>query len=685
MKICLWALAFTPLAVNKFGFFPYVTGENTFARGLLTLISILFLINFFYKQEFRNLIIKKIKIVLYNPLVWAILSFVLIFIVSTIFAVNKYNAFWGTLERGEGLIGVLFLFAFFVFGLLIFDRKDWIIFFKVSLLVSFLLLFKEFVQFFGGDTRPSSFLDNPTFLAGHLLFSIFCSMIIFNDKINKFWGYSAVIIFILSILGIFVTQTRGTIVGLFIGFFTILIYLFFKGKNIFYKKINLRKVSIIIFSLAIVLSAVFVSTRENLFWQKFPGVSRITTIGGEDSTTQTRLITMKTSFQSVNPVNNGLKKFLIGWGPDNFSLAYGQYFNPKQFDFEMRWFDRSHNKFLDILVMNGFLGIITFLFICFSFFKTILLKKEPSLLNAGLLLFFVSLLTHLSFAPDQIVTSIPLFVIFSFIVCLFLYENFDKKEGNYRSMQNNKINKSDTIYYGTFFLVLSIFTSFVFVRNDLSAYFQMKKYILLKDVDDPQIISENLDSIFKPFTSAQMNIREDFLSYTEGLNNKENQFLVKLSDTAFLQAEDYVKKNPFDIRFLVFIARGYSNYGKNMDNEYSLKKGEYYLNKLLEFAPNRPDVIYGLALNLMFQKKYAESLYSFEKSFNLSPSFFLTKSKEVNTIYVSFLKYFYSIKDKESFIKVSNRLKLNKYADSNVIDGILFYVNKDIWPNVDFR
>ena len=367
-KICLWALAFIPLISDDTIFSP--NNSNFFMRSFLILASLMFLIQFLSSKFFRNNIIEKLRNILGHPLTISILAFVSISIISTIFALDKYTAFWGNTERAEGLVGIIYFFSFFILSLLIFEKKDWLWFFKLSLFTSFILLGKEFIQFSSG-IGITSFVGNSAFLAGYLLFSIFCSIILFSESESKFFRYFSVVMAILSFLGIFIAANRGTIIGLIVGFFSILIYGIFKGKNISYRKFNFRKISVILLCCFFIFSAVFISTRNNGVWQNVPGLRRIAAIGTENDTTQTRLIVSKLSLQAVNPIQNGLRKFLIGWGPENFSIAYGQYYNPKQFDYEKRWFNRAHNEFLDRLVTIGILGLFSILSIYFFLLKFI--------------------------------------------------------------------------------------------------------------------------------------------------------------------------------------------------------------------------------------------------------------------------------------------------------------------------
>lgn len=687
MKLCLLILSFAPLIVDNSVFAPYVSGESIFIRGVLVIVSILFTIFFFYKKEFRNGVVEKVKKIIKNPLFLSISAFIFITMVSTIFAVDKYGAFWGSLERAEGLVGLISFFSFFVFSLLIFEKKDWLIFFKLILLVTIALVIKEFIQYWGGLTRPNSFTYNPTFLAGYLLFSIFSSIIVFKELIKnnglmeKCWKYLSIITIILSIIGIFLTQTRGSILGLAIGFTSVFIYGGVLGKGISYKKFNLRKISIIILCCIFAFGAFFMITRTSEFWQNVPGISRVAVISSEDTSTQTRLLMPKLSIDAINPVNNGLKKFLIGWGPENFSLAYQRFLNPLQFKYENSWFDRAHNKLLDVLVMNGILGLVAYLTLWFFFFKFIFKRKEFSLINVGLLFIGISFLVHLLFIFDHITTYIPFFAILAFTAYLAIDDRTEIK-----SEKNNKYINIIKIITGIFFCILTLFLCFVFFRGDVPSYVNMKEYLSLKKENNPELMLSKVDRIFTPFTVAQANIRNDFLLTYGSNTDMKNASLIKLNEIAVSKEEEFINKRPFDSQSLVYLANVYSGEGKNLKDQSLLEKGEGYFRKVVTLAPNRPDSNYGLALNLYYQMKFGESFIYFEKALDLDSIFFAKDIERINSIYFSFIQYFYALKDQDNFIKATARLKENNYAGSAVLEQIIEFINKtNTWPVVNFN
>jgi hypothetical protein len=697
IKLSLWSLAFIPLIVDTKVFFPYTSGKSLFLQSGLVLAGILLLINFFYSKSFREEIVRKAVKYIKHPLVISAFSFIFIFIISTIFAVDKYSAFWGELSRAEGLVGLIFFFSFFVFTLLIFEKGDWFWFFKLSLFTSLILLGKEFIEFFGGLSRPGSYTGNPTFLAGYLLFSISASLIILSKVKSKFFKYLAIITAILSVSGIFIAQTRGALLGLFLGIFAIFIYLVFKSQNISYKKFSLQKISIGLLCLGVLFAGVFTITRQNEVWQKVPGLARVAKIGSgdaEDLSTPVRFYLYKSSLKAINPTENSWKKLLIGWGPDNFILAESQNYNPELYSVEPDWHDRSHNKFLDILVMNGVLGLLVYLAIWLIFFKFIFTKQAQTeglvMVNIALLFFGVSYLVHLFFVFDTISTSIPFFFILAFIIYYSAQSESDSPGSQTHHPALSKARKTeekDEILAGSFLVLLIVFLAFVYFKNTLPGYVQMRSYTFLIKNARADTFEIKIDSVFKPITIAQMNIRRDFLRVTNELCNKNlDEVSLNLLKKAIMRAEEYVTIRPIDIKFQTSLADLYTKKGNSLKNLEYLKRGEELLGEILTYAPNRLDMIHLLSHNLLYQQRFSEAFDLYEKSFASDFLVIQQDKLQFEELYTNFIKYFYEQKDKENFVKVANRLKENNYDGMDNLNKILDYLTKTgTWPKVDFK
>jgi O-antigen ligase len=714
-KLSLCLLAFIPLVVDLNVFYPYTGGKNLLIEACLVLVGILLLINLFYSRVFREEIIDKATRYIRNPLVLAVLAFVSVSFVSTIFAVDKYLAFWGELIRAEGFVGLIFFFSFFVFTLLTFEKSDWLWFFKLSLFVSLILIGKEFTEFFQGVIRPGSYTGNPIFLAGYLLFSITSGLIVLSNQssallarpkpsvegnlqkgsalVSKgFWFFLSLATIILSIAGIFITQTRGTLLGFGLGILAVFVYSIVKGKNINYKNINLRRVSIVFLILGIILSGVFVLLRKNDVWQRVPGFSRLAVIGDgsvADASTNVRLFIYKSGLMSVNPLTNGWKKAIIGWGPENFVVAGSQYYFIEQYKYEEKWYDRSHNKLLDVLVMTGIFGLLAYLAIWFLFFRFLWKKSTRTegfrVIDMALLFWSVSFFIHLMFAFDVISTSIPFFAILAFIVYLSI-ENKVLNEPK-RILKDVESKEKKQILAITPLIILTIFCAFVFLKNTLPGYIQMRDYTY--QIKNPKAIDfeTKIESAFTPITTVQTNIRSDFLKNAKNLyDQNSNDLSLKLLEKSIIKAEEYMVSRSIDFRFMTILADFYTNQGRVLDNMEYLKRGEELFEQVQIFVPNRPDIKRSFAVNIFYQKRYLESFVLFEELFDLIPDYFNYNKKAIEIIYTRFIQYFYEQKDKENFVVVANRLKENNYAGTENLDKILDYLNKSgVWPNVAFE
>src|SRR3989344_3566357 len=269
IKFFLFLTAITPLVAGD-NFFPFVFDKLIFFRSLIEISFILLLVyaieQLYYGDFFA--ILSKLKELIKNPLTIFIFLFLASTLLSSLSAVNPYRAFWGDIERGEGFFALLHYTLFFLIAFLVFCQKDWLKFFKISLVVSLLLVIFAFLQLpilgieklpfnLAVNNRPGSLLGNPSFLASYMIFMLLFAVIIikqsnieYREKLfSKFWLWFGWLMIPISILAILITGTRGAILGLAAGVFAVIIYFLIYGKTISFKPINfvnlnLQKLSI---------------------------------------------------------------------------------------------------------------------------------------------------------------------------------------------------------------------------------------------------------------------------------------------------------------------------------------------------------------------------------------------------------------------------------------------------------
>ena len=164
----------------------------------------------------------------------------------------------------------------------------------------------------------------------------------------------------------------------------------------------------------LVFSGLLVLTRESALWKNIPGINRIVAIGSQDATTQSRLVMARATYQAF--LQEPVKQKLFGWGQDNFIFAWNKYYTPDLFSFDSGLFDRAHNKLLDMLIMHGIIGLLSYLFLWVMAFLAVVKLRVGYGIRTMVLLFLVSYFIANLFAFDTLVTYINFFAVLAFIM-----------------------------------------------------------------------------------------------------------------------------------------------------------------------------------------------------------------------------------------------------------------------------
>jgi len=154
---------------------------------------------------------------------------------------------------------------------------------------------------------------------------------------------------------------------------------------------------------------------ENKTVQSNGLTKRISTITLSGGTVETRLIGWRAAWQGFK------EKPAFGVGMDNYHTVFNKYFNSDYYLYAPSepYFDRSHNAWLDVLVMNGLIGFIIFLgfpiFIAYYLIKSYQAEK----IKLDEFLIFTALATtyfiHLIFVFDDLNSYIYFVASFAFI------------------------------------------------------------------------------------------------------------------------------------------------------------------------------------------------------------------------------------------------------------------------------
>lgn len=724
----LFSLAFVPLFVNADTLFPFIFTKTLVIRTAIALFATVFSVWFFMERRGARLAIERIKQFFKNPVFLFTSLFLLLLFVSALLAENPYKAFFGDIERGEGFLGILNFFGFFVAALLVFDKDDWATFFRLNLVTGAILLVDSIGEIAsGGFIRAQSFIGNPTFLAGYFLFVMFSALVAFAlSKNRKGWRAFSFLMIFGGVFGVFLTGTRGAIFGLLVGAFLSLLYFAFKGKGVDFrlfggKRISVQKASVAILLFVLLGIGAFLAARENPFWQNVPGLDRFATITFDDNTIQTRLISAGVSMNAVDPGENGLGRFLIGWGQDNFNIAYNKYYNPEYMRYESLWFDRAHNKILDVLVMQGALGLLAYAGMWASVFY-LAFKKIPEKEYAAPLLFFGSAyFVQNLFVFDQISTWIPFFGFLAFSVFAgtssseFHNNNRNRKHapeprprGEARSGGAAAPRAETLLSYA-----LPLISLFFLITLVLYAFVPYAQSILfiegLKSGNAEEMLAR-VSKFSEPYNYAQSTIRNRLLAAAQSLiGSPEGAGLVA---TATELQEEFVNREPYDPRDISLLstvyrmraglgepgagekAVGYAKLALSLSPKrqnllYDVgtlyaDRGDFanmqrYAAELIAGSPDVPrtKILYSTLVVREGSNRYAEAMGILNSAVR-DPGVYFLGDQEVEvlrTVYSLFLDYFSEIRDEELFLAALEGVR-DLELKVEEIDGRLFAIGQ---------
>ena len=439
-RTAVYAALFSVLIVMSSTFFPFIGGKYYFFRTCVEL-GVIFLLLWWAFEARAGELEAKLKKIFREPLVVAVSLFACMFLLASLFAYDAHGAFWSNFERGEGGFQMLHYYAFFLLLVILFDKEDeWRYLMKLSLVAAIAMIFYgiEAASFRDGFVGPYSqgrgstllarlfdsiirfqgSLGNPAYVAPYLLFSIFYAGYLWLSGRAKavpwrriLW-YSGLIVFFL--LFFVQSQTRGAFLGLVAGVGTALFYLVIRDKR-------LRKPAIGLAVVLVVFWGALYANRDNPAIQAIPG-SRFLTINVTERTAETRFWTWGSARAGF------AERPIFGWGPENFSVVFDKYFDPRHFipgQNTETWFDRAHSVFFDYLAETGLLGFLSYLGMFVVFFwqfkkRLVASASHGSLFGHGPILDAIVLAIPVAY----LVQGLVLFDVLPIYLNLFLFLAF---------------------------------------------------------------------------------------------------------------------------------------------------------------------------------------------------------------------------------------------------------------------
>lgn len=537
-----------------------------------------------------------------TPIGASFLIFLAISVLAVIFSVDVRDSFWGY-PAGRSLAGGFFIyihyFLFFVVTAAVFRTREEYLnllngFVAIAAPISLYAIYERFIK---EAIRPSSLFGNPIHLGSFSLFVIYFSAYLFLTTTKKglkaLYASSA----LLAFMAIYVSESRGPFLGL-VGSLVVavpflMVWMLKKIKN---KKVIALSVAAIL--LVLVSGAYFLA--DSRLISRFKNIS-------SDSSVSHRFKVWAIAYKAVK------EKPILGWGQENFDLAFNKYFDPSLLSDagSESWFDRAHNNILDIWATIGTLGVLAYsaiwgaaLWAVYNLYRKNNIK-EAAVLSLALVAYFVSNLTFF----DILVTFIP------FVLILVFLNNFgfQELENKYFKIKELKIPE---------YVAKSIIVTLVVL---MVAGFQLARgsyyYYNLKSVG---VTPDSAVHYHDKLVSLEPSVfkEEAMYNFAWMLNKGSvdatifNKYYKKSLD----ELNELSKRQTFEIKPLYYMSELYLKDYEVNNNADALDAAKQVIERTLSISP-RQDLYVALAQIEMQKEDYDEAIEHIKKVQELNPHF----------------------------------------------------------------
>jgi hypothetical protein len=315
------------------------------------------------------------------------------YFISSAFSILPHNSFWGSYDRMQGLYTTASYFVIFIIAAIQIKSIN-----QINRLINTVIWISVPVMLYGllqkahldpvpwqsmdPSARISSTMGNPIFMAAYLILIVplvlgkISFLIASREKSVempflykvKMAFYAAILI--LDILCIILTQSRGPLLGMIVGFVA-----FGIGYGVIYNKRQFLMFSGIIMVFSIVFLVVLNIPKTPLEpLKKIPIIERLSKVNPREGSARVRMILWDTAYKMMrdtvkppkeaDPYNYSKPwRFVLGYGPETIGNTFYRYHSPELVGFEGATVhaDNCHDSVINIWVTQGILGVIAFL------------------------------------------------------------------------------------------------------------------------------------------------------------------------------------------------------------------------------------------------------------------------------------------------------------------------------------
>jgi len=646
---------------------PTLLNPTAWGRAILFRIILASLI-FLFIYRIKDIDFSALK----NVISYLLITYLGIIFLSTIFSLDPYFSFWGSPLRGGGFLNyaLYIIFAFLMF--LIIRKEDWEKILKFSILIGVLVSFIAIFQQFGLFSKiVVSYGRVPSTMGGSIFLGLYLLLLTFmaasfaikeEAKKKKIFYFIAFLLFIYVIL---ITGSRAAYFGLFIGF----CYFVFTYP----KKKRFIILSKIVFALLLIL----------IFW----GIYYINTTPElpkflqENQLAQAIVPRLSIDLAVLNPRFSAWaisaeaikEKPILGYGPENFSIAFDKYYNPSLLYINRAWgswYDKAHNFLFEISVTSGIPALLIFislLVILYYKLRKIKYSHKSAQTNAnqhliahGIIATFFAYISASLFSFDVFST----YILFFLIVAYSIHLTSKHSKPIQKPVEISKdINPIKSIIYCLLFIILLSFIWHaglkpLYINRDINMadhYVRTNKCDKAVELMESKVIhnSSIIDSYAK-------------LKYIDIIGKCDQQIPgLKINSTqkAISVLKEVTEIRPYYTRAWIFLG-SYTNTLIQNSQKFKITnikelrdESNSFFEKAYELSPKHEEVFAGwIQIKLMFGNYESAKEKSNECLILNSESAYCWWSKSVSNIYLGN----YEEAKKDIAIAIENKLSLDK-------------------------
>lgn len=561
----LGVILITPFIISSSLFFPFITGKNFFFRIAVEILGAGWVILAIMDRRFRPVS---------SPVFYAMAAVIGVLVLSTIFGANPYHSFWSNYERMEGLVSHLHLAAYFLLLVSIFKSDvDWRrMFYAFSGAGAFGALY-GYLQALGivvisqqSGSRVDGTFGNASYMAVFMLFSVFISALLFFKSEKQWQKILFASLFLLEIPVVFLTATRGTVLGLLGALIlaSLLFVLVSRSRGVWLCAAG-------VVGGIVALTAIFFLIRETDFARSNYALARFRVISLKERTVESRLTIWKMAFQGLK------ERPFLGWGLENFSQVFNKQYEPSLWRQEA-WFDRAHNVFFDWLIAGGIAGIIAYLGLWGSALYILwrpggVKPRSFSMTAESIVLtsLFAGYFFHNFFVFDNLVSYYIFFSMLGYIHYQYVHERgITGGRGRSVSVSAHAFFITPRLILGAGATVLILVFTVYFVT--IKPYWGARGLLdALREISvngrKPDLVLGRFEKVFSYHTFGTGEAREQLAAYANSVVSSDMPQADKLNvlTAAVREMEKQIDDAPDDARAFIMLASLYSTGGRYDD------------------------------------------------------------------------------------------------------------------------